>query len=189
MKANTYLFSKQKTLQKPLCSSTSGFTVVEILVVVIMVGILAAMAGAGFVGWLDRMRVNASREAVWNAITNAQVRARQSHASWQASFKEDTVNGKSVVKWAVHDIKNSNPTWTLIEQTGIKIDSAKTTLPTENSPSGAWKITFDSKGYVINQPNLPTKITLTNSVGGNQRCVIVKTVLGVVKIANDKYCN
>lgn len=179
------LLMKRKQQQR-LDSPTSGFTVVEVLVVALMVGVLAVLSGAGYVSWLNRMRVNAARDVVLNVIRDAQIAAKRQNATWQVSFRQN--NGR--VQWAVHyaDPKPENFTpagivWQTIEQSSVEVVSTNTTLK-NNGTNGPWRVQFDYKGKAIDLG----KITLSNPGGVQKRCAIVKTLLGVITTDEGRGC-
>lgn len=186
MTAITFFLKKRKQYQQG--SSNAGFTVVEVLVVVIMVGVLAAMGGAGYLAWLNRTRASAAQDVVLNAIRDAQFTAKQRNAPWQASFKEATVKGQKVIQWAVHYADTSPSVWGTIEQGGMQVDTTNTTITTDNNPSGAWKVVFNHQGQVRDAKEVGKLITISNVGGANKRCVFVSTILGAVRTAQDEKC-
>lgn len=196
MTLTTSLLAKRKQQQQEL-DVTAGFTLLELLMVVLMVGILAVIGGAGYLGWINRLRVNAAQNVALNAVRDAQIRARQQNSTWQASFQNTTnAGGQPIVQWAVHpadtSVTNANfiPTgvnWQTIEQPFIQVDAANTSLA---SSSTTWRVRFDYKGQVVEETgqSLPRTITLTSQKSSNKRCVIVTTLLGAVKTGTDSDC-
>ncbi|WP_199330763.1 prepilin-type N-terminal cleavage/methylation domain-containing protein [Microcoleus sp. FACHB-68] len=183
---------KPNKLLQHLNSSSAGYTLLELLTVVIIVGVLAVLGTAGFLGWLERLRVNAAQSAALNAIHEAKNRATQQKLIWQASFQEAQINGKSYVQWAVHpdpphgEIVPADIQWQTIEYPGVKVDTANTTLYTKQKSTGPWRVQFNYKGHTNGQLG---KITLTSQNNSKvKRCVIVSTLLGYVRSAGDKRC-
>lgn len=159
-------------------SKITGYTLLELLSVVIVLGVLATLASAGFLGWLTRMRVTAGRDAVLQVIRNAQQQATARKTTMQASFRD--INGQ--VEYAVHDASVTPTLWTAIEYPDIRIDTSNTTLAGNNNLR---RVQFNHKGHTNSQLG---RITLTSRSGTPQRCVIVSTLLGVVRTANDRRC-
>ncbi|MBD2040591.1 pilus assembly FimT family protein [Microcoleus sp. FACHB-672] len=197
MTLTTSLLANRKQQRQKLEGVTAGFTLLELLMVVMMVGILAVIGSAGYLGWMTRLRVNAAQSTALNVIREAQIRARQQNTTWQASFQNTTnSDGQPIVQWAVHSAATAtNPpfvptgvAWQTIEQPFIQVDTENTSLV---SNSATWRVRFDHKGQVVKEGNLgvPVTITLTSTKGGPKRCVIVKTLLGAVSTATDSNCN
>lgn len=185
MTAITFLLKRRKHRQPESHSSTAGFTMIELMIVVAIVGILAAMSGAGYLGWMARMRVNKAQDTALQAIRQAQSTAKQRSSTWQASFRQDGDR----VKWAVHtkDAVPPDNLWNTIDEPNVKVDTtAGYTTIYNDTTNNLWRIQFDNKGQVS---DLVGRITVSNSNGGNKRCVKVKTLLGAVKTDTDTRCS
>lgn len=159
-------------------SKTAGYTLLELLTVVIVLGVLATLAGAGFLGWLTRMRVTAGRDAILQVIRETQQEATARKTTMQASFRDS--NGR--VEYAIHDATQTPTLWTAIEYPDLRIDTANTTFAGNNTLR---RVQFNHKGHTNGQLG---RITLTSPSGNPQRCVIVSTLLGAVRTANDRRC-
>ncbi|WP_017719731.1 type II secretion system protein [Kamptonema formosum] len=160
--------------------ATAGFTLIEMIVVIAFFGILAAVAGASFLGWLARMRLNSAQYTALEAIRQAQTTAKLRKSTWQASFREQ--DGK--VQWAVHPDNSAPSIWNTLVEEGIKIDPANTTFYKDKN-SSLWRVQFNYKGHTNGQLG---RINLTTSTGSPKRCVFVSTLLGAVRTAADEKC-
>ena len=90
-------------------SSTSGFTLLELLLVTIMMGALGVIAAPTWLSFTDTMRLNAAQNEIYLAMRQAQSQAKLQKLNWQASFREQN----STAQWAVHPttINPSNASW------------------------------------------------------------------------------
>jgi prepilin-type N-terminal cleavage/methylation domain-containing protein len=180
-----YLVNAKKLLNKHSCS---GFTLLEMLVVVVLIGILATLGIANWLAFVETRRLNTAQNEVQLAIHQARRQATKEKLTWQASFREQD----GIIQWAVHPatINPSTANWNNIDS-NVRLDS-ETTLQLSNNIR---KVQFDYRGNA-KSPNDLGRITLSSKSGGKvKRCVIVSTILGATRTAKehtttdeDKYC-
>ncbi|PSB29653.1 prepilin-type cleavage/methylation domain-containing protein [Stenomitos frigidus ULC18] len=165
---------------------TAGFTLLETLIIVAIMGILFALMVPGWTSFTTAQRLNGGQEQVLLVMQDAQSRAKQSRVIWQASFQ----NPDGVVQWAIHPAGTTPATslWSSLDA-AIQMD-AETTL----QQSGlVRRVQFDHEGHVNGQLG---RLTLSGKIGGKlKRCVIVSTLLGVIRTGRErtamqdgKYC-
>jgi prepilin-type N-terminal cleavage/methylation domain-containing protein len=195
----------------------SGFTLLEILVVVVGIGVLSAIAAPSWLTFVNTRRLSTSQEQVYRAMQQAKSQAIRQKLTWQASFREKD----GVVQWAIHPadadkfipaqfIANNN-LWHNLES-NIHIDTNKnkkgeyeTTLRKETS-NEAWRIMFNYQGCPVykagdecTETSLKTlgQITLySKNSRKTRRCVYVSTLIGAMRTGrehlkankNGKYC-
>lgn len=184
---------------KPLLrSSNAGFTLIELIVVMVMAAVLAAIAAPSWLAFLNKQRLNTAQAEAVSAMREAQAKAKQQKRAWEVCFQDDATVG---VRWFVRPVPGgvsncaTNPgPWNNM----IGSDSNKIAIDTGNSTlnGGYHRVAFQYNGWVDVPP--PTnidaeigKITLItrNQTGGSRRCVYVATLLGAIRTGSDTECN
>lgn len=158
-------------------SSNSGFSLVEMLVVIFLIGILSAIAIPSWLSFVNTRRLNVAQDEVYRAMRQAQSQAKKQKLTWQVSFREQN----NIVQWAVHPatVNASVANWNNLDS-NIRLDQ-ETTLQQSN---GIRQIQFDYGGNVT-QPPLG-RITLSSKYAGKaKRCVYVSTILGAMRTAKE----
>lgn len=181
---NSIKFKPDKIVRLNRQKYDQGFTLLEVLLVVFMVGILAGLGIPSWIALLNNTRLKNARANVSEAIRSAQTTAKQRKASFTASFQE---NGDSV-QWAVHSDPNNPTNWQTIDVPSIQIDTENTDLG--GNTTSPWSITFDEKGQLDEGVAAPSKITI--SILNNEaakKCVIVQTILGAMTTAENTGCD
>ena len=157
--------------------SSSGFTQIEMLIVVMVIGILGAIAAPIWEAFIEVRRLNASQDQVYRAMRSAQSQAVHERLTWQVSFRELD----EVVQWAVHPdtVKPANAHWNNLDP-HVRLDP-ETTLELS---SDVRRIQFNYRGNVRKPPL--GRITLSSKRGGKaKRCVFVSTILGAMRTAKE----
>ena len=157
--------------------SNSGFTFIEMMTALLMIGILSAIAAPSWLAFINIHHLNIAQDQVYRAMREAQSQAKKEKLTYHASFREENNN----VQWAVHPatIDPSNAKWNDLDPS-VQLDEKESTLDNSN---GVKRVPFDHIGTV--KPPFG-RITLSSKSGGKaKRCVFISTLLGAMRTARE----
>jgi prepilin-type N-terminal cleavage/methylation domain-containing protein len=202
-----YLGTKQLYASKHYSQENAGFSLIEVIAVVVMIGILAAIALPSWSAFVNRQRVNKANDAVLAAIQQAQTEAKKQKRDYSVRF---TTNTSQVIKVAVYASSDSLPIdtneipWQSLGG-DLQIPAGAVLLRTNMSStntvgataSTSPTITFDYLGTLPNAnfgtpPTGSTEapgLKIAVATSGLKRCVIVKTLLGTTLTEKDSKCD
>ncbi|MFK8183909.1 MAG: prepilin-type N-terminal cleavage/methylation domain-containing protein [Phormidesmis sp.] len=161
-------------------SSIAGFTLIEVLVVVIIVGVLASIAAPGWLRVLNRQRVNTVRTELKAALKDAQIKAQQKSTSYSV-IVGSTANGPTVAL---------STTGTTFPAQGLGSNVSNIQLSTFiNSTASTENLTFDYRGGVETS-SIPFVIKVAaNNDSNSQKCLIVNSLLGGIVEGDGATCD
>ncbi|MCS6959196.1 MAG: type II secretion system protein [Pseudanabaenaceae cyanobacterium SKYGB_i_bin29] len=84
-----------------------GFTLVELLAVIVIAGILAALSARGYSGLMNTTRINNAQSKLFSAIKDAQSKAKRDKITYQLSIRRNPA-GSGEIEVGVHNAKLPN---------------------------------------------------------------------------------
>ena len=166
--------------------SESGFTLIEALVVVVIVGILGGIAAPGWLGYLERQRISSVKSNLLNELRRVQDDSRQKAISHQITLS-NTQNGPIT---AVQRVSRSNTVSTTYQTLGngsekIKLNSfvGGSADPADNTADS--DVVFDERGSV---DDVPFVIQIGTDNNPAHSCLIITTLLGGISEASGTEC-
>ncbi|BAU12739.1 hypothetical protein LEP3755_32700 [Leptolyngbya sp. NIES-3755] len=161
------LSSRQRNL-------SGGFTLLEALTAVVLLGILAAIAAPSWLALLNMQRLNAARSTAVGALNEAKARAKQQHINYEVGFRQQG----QYAQWAVYPVGAAplRQNWQNLNEGVRLLESPDTTMAKINN---VYRVQFNDRGETNGQLG---KVTFGSaSGGGTKRCVIVSNLLGTIR--------
>lgn len=155
-------------------NSTDGFTLIEMIIVIIMISVLFAIALPSWVSFLNNRRVGSARDEILQTLRQTQAEAVRTRRAKTVSF--NTASPPQITGFEGQPTPLGKGQFTA-GMIGLQI-----------TPAAATSITFRSTGALSNLTNpgdLPVTITVSAPANGNSKsCVIIETLLGSMRSVN-----
>ncbi|WP_201322787.1 prepilin-type N-terminal cleavage/methylation domain-containing protein [Pseudanabaena sp. lw0831] len=179
-------------------STIIGFTLIEVLVVMAMIGILAAISAPSWLGFANNQRLNTAQSQAFSTLRLAQSNAKRTQTMWQVTFR----NMPNFAQYAVHQAPPSSMTkeywdnlpWQnfdggvrIVENTEMQPRTTFTQLTAVPDPN-VYRVQFKSKGNPNGLGEMG-RITFVSRSGDRKKCVIISTILGAMRVAENEECN
>jgi type II secretory pathway pseudopilin PulG len=162
-----------------------GFTILELIVIVLVLGILSAIAAPSWLAFINRQRVRTVNDRVLQTLRSAQSEAKRSKRDITITFNP-TPGTDPPTAIINTDPAQNPPLQTVTFNAGGEIKPGTIALV-----SNATSITFDYQGNVKGQlppdtvnPNVRRFVATVSPVnGGGKQCAIVETIIGGMRTA------
>ena len=204
--------SINKTLKGRATKPAAGFTMIEILIIILIIGIFSAIVAPSWLMFINNQRLKVSLDRAYSVMELARSNAKRDKISWQASFKQVGEN----VQLAVHQA-NTPPAqvpayqWKNLEPQ-IQIDTEETTVlqvdenNQEKENGTIRRVMFNYRGCPVSRSDHDCTLTSIRAKGtltlyhpnlrNSQRCIIISTLLGHKRTSkrqskpndNKRYC-
>lgn len=159
-----------------------GFTLIELIVSIAIVGILFSIAAPGWLAFANRQRVNSARDQVAQALGQAQENAQRSRIGYSL-----LING--AIDPATLTVRPTSATTGGVAEPLGGSQSAAGTLGIQTT-GNVTRIDFNSKGELAETLTLPVTIAVFSPSNSNiKSCVIVETLLGAMRRESGSGCS
>jgi len=161
-----------------------GFTLLEVLVTVLVLGILSSIAAPSWLAFINNQRVRTVNDRVFQSLRSAQSEAKRSKRDVTVTFDLSADPPTATVNTVP---PQTPPLQTVTFDAGGEVKKGQVKLSAASCSVvpctvATTPLTFSYNGIVdptnLNNPKLPFVVTVSPAIGGAKKCVIVETILG-----------
>jgi prepilin-type N-terminal cleavage/methylation domain-containing protein len=156
-------------------SSQQGFTLLELLIVIVMIGILSAIATPSILAEFARTKLNNSLDTVQSSLELSQVEAIKQSKQCQITIVNPVaVDGDKITTTCNAGLSGNASKL----QEGVTIDIANSSLPSDR------KITYSFRGTTQANNSATATITLSATNTSFKRCLKIEPGIGLISAGN-----
>ncbi|MEQ8972786.1 MAG: prepilin-type N-terminal cleavage/methylation domain-containing protein [Coleofasciculus sp. C1-SOL-03] len=150
----------QQSWREDSTKGEAGFSLLELVVVVLMIAILSAIAAPGWLAFVNRQRVSKVNDQVWSALQEAQREAKRTQLSYSVSFRQSAGERPQVAVYPTQDrsgddidLDNNSNAWRPLTE-GLDIKPEQVTLcsnidSNKDNEQAAFNCNLDTERTII----------------------------------------
>lgn len=168
----------------------SGFTVMELLAVVTIIGILAAILAPSWLSFLNRQDIVAANQKAVNVIRQGQTQASQQRQGYRVSFRTDGKN----LSYSIHPSRVTDLTTVVWHDLAKDVDLQYKWGTFKTLGIGQyWSVEFDFYGNVegVRVPGgsgFTGRVIFTKTNTKIYRCTFISTLIGGLRLDESNGC-